>query len=62
MTRRRAAESSSQQTDAETEDLTQMPQDSGESVRDPDDRAQQQRYVDPLDPTTWHSGSDVPLT
>eukprot|EP00961_Rhodomonas_salina_P216018 2918244-Rhodomonas_salina.2 len=62
MTRCRAAESSDQLASAETADLTQTPQDSGESVRDPNDRAQQQRQVDSSDPTTWFSGPDVPLT
>eukprot|EP00961_Rhodomonas_salina_P245939 3323018-Rhodomonas_salina.1 len=62
MTRRRAAESSDQRVSAETADLTETPQDTGESVRDPNDRAQQQRQIDSCDPTTWFSGSDVPLT
>eukprot|EP00961_Rhodomonas_salina_P117952 1587375-Rhodomonas_salina.1 len=55
MTRSRAAESSAQEQLVHEDDLSQTPLDSGESLTDPHALAQQQRSVDPRDPTTWFS-------
>eukprot|EP00961_Rhodomonas_salina_P190278 2567312-Rhodomonas_salina.1 len=58
MTRRRAAESSVQETDGDAPQQLH-PED---LVRDPHENAQMRRHVDPQDPRTWVSGVDIPLS